>query len=502
MAKLTIEQAKIATYTGRQLVVKACAGSGKTFTLIQYARCNPDESILYLAYNRGIRDDALGKFTSNVTCMTSHQLAFQVFGRRLAKKLVGNLRLRDIATAIETRDWAFSRDVQATLSAFMSSDASSICSDHFTRLDDSAAQSTKMERYKLTVVDSAVQLWERMVDANDPFPATHDTYLKLYQLSEPDLSKRYQTILFDEAQDANPVTSNIILRQRCRLIFVGDEHQQIYRFRGANSAMRHPSLTHADHLYLTHSFRFGKTVAFVANALLELKGETRPVIGRGGNDEVVSSGMHVLGQRHTALISRTVMGVIGDAIHCASLGLKTYWVGGIDGYNVSLLLDVYHLANGNPQEITNQQLKHEYKDYEDYCGIAEATRDSEMLRTIKILDSYKDIPKCIDLLRTFATKDEMEAMASVTTAHRCKGLEWNDVRLGDDFPDFLENDMDADQISDEINLLYVSVTRAMKRLFISGYVEAVLFYVAQMRRDKQAQAHALTVSPSSGRPSV
>lgn len=43
----------------------------------------------------------------------------------------------------------------------------------------------------------------------------------------------------------------------------------------------------ADQLYLTHSFRFGPNVSLVANALLELKGETRPVVGRGPADQVL-----------------------------------------------------------------------------------------------------------------------------------------------------------------------------------------------------------------------
>ncbi|MCV5225139.1 UvrD-helicase domain-containing protein, partial [Escherichia coli] len=80
------------------------------------------------------------------------------------------------------------------------------------------------------------------------------------------------------AQDANPVTSDIVIRQRSRTILVGDVHQQIYRFRGANDAMNNPRFSNADQLYLTHSFRVGPNVARVANALLELKGETKPVI--------------------------------------------------------------------------------------------------------------------------------------------------------------------------------------------------------------------------------
>lgn len=111
-----------------------------------------------------------------------------------------------------------------------------------------------------------------MTTPEDPFPTVHDCYLKQYQLGMPNLSRRYTTILFDEAQDSNPVTSSIRLQQHCKVILVGDRHQQIYRFRGANNALDSKDLAGADQLYLTHSWRFGRNVAIVANALLELKG--------------------------------------------------------------------------------------------------------------------------------------------------------------------------------------------------------------------------------------
>ncbi|NMS31050.1 UvrD-helicase domain-containing protein, partial [Vibrio parahaemolyticus] len=100
-----------------------------------------------------------------------------------------------------------------------------------------------------------------MTNVQDPFPTVHDCYLKQYQLGMPNLSRRYTTILFDEAQDANPVTSSIVLQQNCKVILVGDRHQQIYRFRGANNALDSKELMNADQLYLTHSFRFGPNVS-------------------------------------------------------------------------------------------------------------------------------------------------------------------------------------------------------------------------------------------------
>ena len=147
----------------------------------------------------------------------------------------------------------------------------------------------------VSAILQAVQvLWHEMSRPDGSFPVTHDTYLKLFQLSSPDLSRRWDTILFDEAQDANPVTSALVLSQSCRVILVGDRYQQIYRFRGADNALSHPVLNDADRLWLTQSFRFGSSVARMANLLLQRAGETRQVVlscypGSSPGDHAASS---------------------------------------------------------------------------------------------------------------------------------------------------------------------------------------------------------------------
>ena len=67
------EQSLITQYKGPRLVVKAYAGTGKTTTLVKYARNNLDSRILCPAYNRAIRDEGKRKFPANVDCKTSHQ---------------------------------------------------------------------------------------------------------------------------------------------------------------------------------------------------------------------------------------------------------------------------------------------------------------------------------------------------------------------------------------------------------------------------------------------
>ncbi|HAU6473856.1 TPA: DNA helicase, partial [Citrobacter freundii] len=106
----TPEQSLITQYKGPRLVVKAYAGTGKTTTLVKYAHNNLDSRILYLAYNRAIRDEAREKFPANVDCKTSHQLAYATIGRGYQHKLSGNLRLTDIAQAVNTKNWTFAKD--------------------------------------------------------------------------------------------------------------------------------------------------------------------------------------------------------------------------------------------------------------------------------------------------------------------------------------------------------------------------------------------------------
>ena len=46
----------------------------------RFAQANPNCKMLYLAYNRAVRDEAEQKFPFNVECKTSHQLAWLTSG--------------------------------------------------------------------------------------------------------------------------------------------------------------------------------------------------------------------------------------------------------------------------------------------------------------------------------------------------------------------------------------------------------------------------------------
>ncbi len=117
-------------------------------------------------------------------------------------------------------------------------------------------------------------------------------------------------------------------------------HQQIYRFRGAVDALNAPSLSNADRLWLTHSFRFGACIADMANALLAMNGETHQVVGRGEKDDILFD-IPKQGFPHRAILSRTVAGVIGSALEASSKKATIYWVNGIGAYRIDELINLH-----------------------------------------------------------------------------------------------------------------------------------------------------------------
>jgi len=272
--KPTDEQARMIDSDAYVFACFAFAGTGKTSTLVALTKARPKEKFLYVAYNKSMKLEAQAKFpTRNVVCVTSHQLAYRYVGADYKDKLIGNLRTAEVTKALEKTgvrtNYADVYTAIKTLANFMSSADDEIGMNH--------VHGTPMN--PIGVVMLAHKIWNRMCNVDDEaIGMLHDGYLKLYQLSDPVLD--YDCILFDEAQDANPVTSDIIFTQECRKIAVGDTHQQIYRFRGAQNALQ--TIAADEISYLTKSFRFSPEIAKLASSVLSrYKNESRPLIGLG-----------------------------------------------------------------------------------------------------------------------------------------------------------------------------------------------------------------------------
>jgi len=343
--QLTDEQKKIvACDLGKDQILKvvAFAGTGKTTTLIEYAKARPATRFLYVAFNKSVQLEAASKFPKNVTCKTAHSLAWPGFGSRHRDRLMAGFKANTVKEALGLGDYEAAKFTIDTLTNYLISDATKVSAKHIPVV--------ARQRYEYAdrkdipdFVDLANRLGRLMCDgADDRIGMLHDGYLKLYQLSGPVLP--YDVILLDEAQDINPVIADIVLRQPVARIVVGDSHQQIYSFRGAHDVMNR---VRADRTrYLTRSFRFDNNIARVANMILHIfKGETRKVVGV----KPKRPGTFLEGY---TILARTNAAVFSEAARLYRLK-KLCFVGGIDGYRMNQVVDVYHLYEKQAGKISD-----------------------------------------------------------------------------------------------------------------------------------------------------
>lgn len=482
--RLTDEQRMVVASDSEALRVVAFAGAGKTSTLRAYAQARPDMRFLYLAFNRAIKQEAEGKFPSNVYCVTTHALAYRNEGHRFRHKLVNSVRANQAAKALGIdggiRGLIRGRRALGALTHFLASPYYGF--DEFRRADVD-------EEHSANTLEDAERLWEAMIDpGNDEMPMLHDGYLKLYQLSNPKL--KYDCILFDEAQDANPVTLEIVRTQDCRKVFVGDPHQQIYQFRRATNAMDDPLLK--DTLYLTESFRFGSPIATTANAILSMKREAKRV--RGGRTSPASETKAYLARGNAAIFTK--------AASMARAGKGVYFVGGIDGYRLDLLLDVWSLWQGDRASIKDLFIRH-FQKYSDLAEYAESQNERDLMAWVNVIKKHQtpeSIPYEVSEVRRLCVEEVAQAELCVATAHKSKGLEFGTVEIAEDFPKPKLLEMPKDQgfkpehwqygprrcpslwegrrfrggvvfPVEEINLRYVAATRAERLLLDSAWKE-------------------------------
>lgn len=464
--RFSVEQQEVIESDAQVSVVKAFAGAGKTSTLVGFAAARPAEKMLYVAYNRSIRDEAARKFPKNVECVTSHQLAYKTIGHRYREKLNRPLSLSLVRKELNIQNWAVAKGAMTAVRNFMSSADIEIMPKHLgLHQNDRLGASRALECAQI--------LWDRMTNPDDSIPTEHDAYLKQYELAEVDMGWKYQHILFDEAQDANPVTTSILTRQECRLMLVGDTHQQIYRFRGAQDALSAPELAHAQRFHLTNSFRFGPRIADIANQVLAHKKES--LLLQGLSPEQGYAGEDVALSYPQAVVCRTVTGVLEEALTAAQSEQTIYWVGGMSAYNIGSLCDLHRFRYEQYDKMYDQSLVNEFGTFKEYEAAAKESDDQEMNRRINILNQLGNIPKLAAQCKASTVTNVEDADIIVTTAHRSKGLEFNNVRLGTDFPTYDKLLFkDPESVSDELNLIYVAATRALRKLSYSGPVAQLL----------------------------
>ena len=455
--QLTSEQNEIVNiklYSGEILKIIAFAGTGKTSTLIEYTKRRPQLRFLYVAFNKSVQIEASAKFPQNVQCRTAHSLAWTNFGRKYSDKLVNDIKAFMVRDALNLVNYEDAKNVINTLYNYLISADIEISKVHIPKRAFELYSFHKQQAPDL--VKLAKKLWSMMYSGDDRnIGMVHDGYLKLYQLSRPKLN--FDCILLDEAQDINPVIADIVVSQKCSKVIVGDPHQQIYSFRGAQDIISKISAEKTR--YLTHSFRFTDNIARLANLILKtFKNEEKKLVGLKNKDKNSPFDNYTY-------ITRTNACVFDKAAQIYKKK-KIGFVGGIKGYRFNRINDAYLLLKGKKERIKNRYIAW-FGSYIEMKQYAQSAEDWELLGICKMVEKYNDtIPKLIGDIKNYHV-DEKDAEILLTTAHKAKGLEWENTILADDFPPLIDGEkiIDSKELDpDEFNLIYVAITRAKQKI--------------------------------------
>lgn len=237
------------------IIIEACAGSGKTSTATwlasQIPRRTPgaflDQAITFLAFNKSIAEALKTRLPSYVAASTFHSLGFSALKSVLGPSVkVDAKKCMSIVYSLMDRDDPDIQNVQRLVS---------LCKNQWPQESCTSFAASVAEKQDLELINEQnYSIVMRVLERSRANTAVidFDDMLLLPLLLDAEFTKQ-DYVFVDEAQDTNDIQLEILNRldknqakfsdgqaifpnrPTTRFVFVGDPHQAIYAFRGANS---------------------------------------------------------------------------------------------------------------------------------------------------------------------------------------------------------------------------------------------------------------------------
>ena len=481
---LTKEQEEIINSDKLSFKINAVAGSGKTTTLLEYAKKNSNLKILYLAYNKSLQTSLQDKLKEyNLPSMhisTIHSLAYnkiEAYNYNLAhdlkNQIIENVITRHEQTVNQKAYYPIPEYV-----ALIKDLVNFYCNSSLIALDSKLIESYKKQSELGAKILELINKNEKRVIEhlktilsamkNKIIDATHDFYLKMFYLNKKvSANLPYDLILVDEAQDISDVMIGIVENQSCRRIYVGDSFQQIYTFRFATNALNKIDLPSYD---LTQSFRFGDNYAKVLqnnlNSLYEIN-SSKPLEISGLEKTTLIGKNHIDFNKQFCVIARSTFGLIQQLVYFIHDKKKVYFEGGYNSYSFmnQTVYSIFYLKQKKNDKITIDEIK-DFDTINELEQFAKDTKNQDYLNIIKFINTYGDnIFEINKKIKEFLVTDKKDADIIFTTTHKSKGLEYDQVIMADDFISKKEitntkNKLSYLRVNEELNIYYVAATRA------------------------------------------
>lgn len=332
---------------------------------------------------------------------------------------------------------------------------------------------------------------------------------KMINEGEVEPNRIAKTVLvIDEAQDMSSEEYALLqalmnANEEMRVIAVGDDDQNIYEFRGSNSAYMGKLLKDSSGRFIemTENYRSSKQIVDYANAFVKdihNRMKSQSITSMNSHDGFVSVTHHSSNYMYEPLV-RELIGNRGTGSQCVltqtneeavilvallrKYGLKSKLIQSMDGFRfwnmaeVRLFLKYIEAETHTPLIIDDVWEKAKNKTFEYYIN-------SESLhylkRCIQLFEETNKMKYLTDF-KEFVYESSVEDFCDITdadvvvsTIHKSKGREFDDVYM---------LITDPRTISDvTLRCYYVGITRAKHRLFI--HTTSPLFNRLQANRRK------------------
>ena len=456
---------------GGDLVVEAGAGTGKSSTLRAGAGADSRDAAL-IAYNKSTADDAKRSMPRNVTAATAHGWAYRAVGKRYRERMNNSARQPSKVTAgilagLNRPAFEIGLDTglhrnglaqltMRTLDAWCKSADQHVLPKHVP--DTPNLKGKSRDGAEIAAVLLASTAWQDLQhddrSGRGELPFEHNHYLKMWALTRPRLP--YDAVMWDEAQDANPVMVGVIEDQtHAQRVAVGDRCQAINGWNGAVDAM---SVFAWERLTLSRSFRFGPAVADLANLWLDALDAPLRLTGHDELDTVVGP----CGEPDAILCRGNVAAIVAADLELAA-GRRVGMVGGTADVK-RLAFAAKDLIAGRPTDHPQLYLFGSWDDVREYAE----NEGSDLATFVRMIDRFGPqwvLRICAELV------PETDADVVTSTAHKAKGREWPRVLIAGDFPapgDVKPDGEPLEFTKEDAMLAYVAVTRGREHLDPGG----------------------------------
>lgn len=444
---------------GRSFRVDAVAGSGKTTTLVELAkRCEKGKLNIFLAFNASIAEELGQKLPYWVQSSTFHSYCWNTVKSAFPRIKLAKRKTDDIYKDLEQDKSKFYKNVQAVTKLVGLMKGSSMSPEelidyHDIEIDDPCELATVSSRvFELSNADTSSADFDDM----------------LFFATRPEVNfVQADAIFVDEAQDLNEIQRALLrkmLKPGGRLVIVGDPHQSIYGFRGADvdSMDELASEFNLETLPLSVSYRCSQAVVTAAKRLVP------HILPRDGAPAGKVSSIPLDFNAFpdgSGVLCRNTAPVIQLALKLLKHGRPTKVLGRDIGAGLKRTVKAFKATDMN-------ELKQRLRAWRDR-EVAKCGKKHQRGKAATIEDKFAALtyisedcssPAAVEQKIDFLFRDS-SASITCSTVHKAKGLEYDTVFILNRnlMPSkYAEQEW---QIRQEKNIEYVAITRAKENLF-------------------------------------